>query len=601
MSKDSFTWTIGGEAGFGINISGLIFSKTLTRSGFHIFDYIEYPSLIRGGHNVYHVHVGQEEVFSQEKGIDILVALNQETFELHKKSLKRNSFVIYDSNQFRIDKKETEKKKINVIEVPLATLIKKVGGIKLMENNIALGASLALLGLDLKALFSVIEDTFLKKGTEIVNENQKAAQVGYDFVRETLGDRCHPELDSGSIDKGILRSKLRSQNDKNREERLVLTGNEAIVLGCVFGGCQFFAAYPMTPASSILHTLAGLAEKVGMIVKHAEDEISVINMAIGAAFAGVRSAVATSGGGFSLMQESVSLAGMTETGIVIIECQRPAPATGMPTWTDQGDLQFILRSGHGDFPKIVLAPGDQEEAFYLTAEAFNLADIYQCPVFIISDKYLSESHKSINATRYTLHATRYKIDRGKIIDNKKQKTNNSYRRYKITDDGISPWILPGTPGYFYQANSYEHLEDGHTTESAEERVKQVDKRARKMKTFIKNHLPKPKVYGDKNADITFVGWGSTKMPVLQAMKRCNNETIKQCNYLHLNYLWPFPKESVTKVLKQAKRVLLLEGNPTSQLGQLIRQETGIEIKNKFLKDDGRPFYPEEILTRIKNL
>ena len=594
MTKNDFTWAVGGEAGFGINASGLIFSKTLTRSGFNIFNYIEYPSLIRGGHNVFSVRASDKEVFSQEKGIDILVALNRETFDLHKKNLKKDSFVIYDEDQFKI--KEV-KAGVNFLQVPLEALVKKVGGIKLMTNNVALGASIALLGLDLKSLFSVIEDNFLRKGKEIVDKNQKAAQAGYTYVKEKFKSlvACLPARQVQTI---------KPENDS--EAKLVLTGNEAISLGAILGGCQFFAAYPMTPASSILHNLAAFAEKTGMVVKHAEDEISVINMAIGASFAGVRSALATSGGGFALMQESVSLAGATETPVVIIECQRPGPASGMPTWTGQGDLQFILRSGHGDFPKIVLTPGDQEEAFYLTAQAFNLADVYQCPVFVVSDKYLSESHKSVARSNFELRTSRFRIDRGKLVSNETMKQWNSeavksYLRYKITDDGISPRAVPGMENHLFQANSYEHVEDGHTTEDIGERIKQVDKRTRKMKTFVKQHLPKPKVYGSQKTDITLVGWGSSKGPVLEAMKQCDNITVKQCNYLHLNYLWPFPKEEVAKVLRNAKKTLLLEGNSTAQLGQLIRQETGIEIKNKYLKYDGRPFYPEEIINFINNL
>lgn len=584
MLKNGFTWTIGGEAGFGINASGLIFSKTLTRSGFFIFDYIEYPSLVRGGHNVYSIHASEREVFSQKREIDILVALNQETIDLHLKNLKPGGVVVYNSDRFKVRKKE---KGVNLLPVPLETLVERVGGAKVMANNVALGASVALLGLKLKSLSSVVEDVFLRKGREVVDKNQRAAQAGYDYVREKF--------------KNLVFSLAKPQGSQT--PKLVLTGNDAISLGVVLGGCKFYAAYPMTPASSILHTLASWAEKVGMVVKHAEDEISVINMAIGASFAGARSGLATSGGGFALMEEAVSLAGITETGVVIIECQRGAPATGMPTWTEQADLHFILRSGHGDFPKIVLAPGDQEEAFWLTALAFNLADLYQTPVFVISDKYLSESHKSIESSKFEALSSKFKVNRGKLATKRKSgKEVRAYPRYKITADGISPRILPGTKGFYYQANSYEHKEDGHTTEDPQERVKQVDKRGRKIKTFVKRDLPTPTLYGSKDAEVTLVGWGSTKMPVLQAISKLQATGHRPCvNFLHLNYLWPFPKEAVAKVLRSAKKVLLLEGNSTAQLGQLIRQETGIEIKNKYLKYNGRPFYPEDILDKIESL
>lgn len=582
MLKKSFTWTIGGEAGYGINASGLIFSKTLTRLGFHIFDYIEYPSLVRGGHNVYSVRGSSDEVFSQERGIDVLVALNRETFDRHQQDLKKDALAIYNGDQFEIKEKEVKGEGVKLVHVPLSKITQEAGAKKVMENMVALGASMALLGLNLKSLFSVIGDIFGKKGEQIVGQNQKVAQAGFDYIR-------------ANYQKWALRvDKPRG----NRGAKMVVTGNDAIALGAVLGGCQFYAAYPMTPSSSILHSLAGWAEKTGMVVKHAEDEISVINMAIGASFAGARSALATSGGGFALMQEAVSLAGVTETPVVIIECQRSGPATGMPTWTEQADLQFIIRSGHGDFPKIVLAPGDQEEAIYLTAEALNLADIYQCPVFVLSDKYLSESHKSVETKKIELEMKRFKIDRGKLLTGKQ--ASNSYLRYKITNDGISPRAIPGMKSHLFLANSYEHVEDGHTTEDIEERIKQVGKRARKMTTFIQEHLPRPKLYGEKSADITLIGWGSTKLPALQAVLDCQRQDgNSSVNYFHLNYLWPFPKEAVARVLRQARKVLLLEGNSTAQVGQLIRQETGIEIKNQYLKYDGRPFYPAEIIERIK--
>jgi len=366
-----------------------------------------------------------------------------------------------------------------------------------------------------------------------------------------------------------------------------------IGMAAIAAGCKFYCAYPMTPSSTILHYLAAKSEKSQMVVKHAEDEISVINMALGASWAGVRSMTGTSGGGYALMVEAVSLAGITEMPIVIAMGQRPGPATGMPTWTEQGDLLFILHSGHGEFPKIILAPGDMEETYRLTLEAFNLADIYQTPVFILVDKYLQEGHQSVEEFR--IKNLELKINRGKLLSDKDLQNITNYKRYQITDDGISPRALPGMKNVLHQVNSYEHLEDGHTTEEENERTKQVDKRNRKTTTFLAQDAKLPVLYGKKEAALTIIAWGSMKGPILQAMQ--GNED--KFNLLHFTYLWPMPSEPVTKILKDCRKTLLVENNSTGQLGQLLKMVTGIGIDNRLLKYSGRPFYPEEILEKIK--
>jgi 2-oxoglutarate ferredoxin oxidoreductase subunit alpha len=336
-----------------------------------------------------------------------------------------------------------------------------------------------------------------------------------------------------------------------------------------------------------------------MVVRHAEDEIGVVNEAIGAAYAGVRAMLGTSGGGFALMVEGLSFAGISETGFVVFLAQRPGPATGLPTWTEQGDLLFAIRAGHGEFPKIVIASGDAEEAFQNTVEAFNLADIYQTPVILLSDKYLSESHESVDISRFQQEI---RIDRGKWSDEKNEGDIKPFPRYQVTEDGISPHMRPGTPGWFYQMNSYEHVEDGHTTEEANERIKQVDKRNRKAITYLARHFQMPKVYGAENADITIVGWGSTKLPVLELFAR-EGTTIhgKTVNFIHFTHMWPMDGGRVHDELVKHKQLVLVENNSTAQLGQLLRQETGILIEKRLLKYDGRPIYAEEIGEFIKTI
>jgi 2-oxoglutarate ferredoxin oxidoreductase subunit alpha len=375
-----------------------------------------------------------------------------------------------------------------------------------------------------------------------------------------------------------------------------LSGNEAICLGAIKAGCKFFAAYPMTPINSIISFFAAKAEELEMIYFQPEDEICGINAAIGASFAGVRSMVATSGGGFSLMVESYGLAGMTETPLVIIEGQRPGPSTGLPTWTSQGDLRFVLHASQDDFPRIVLAPGDQEECFWLTIEAFNLADKYQTPVVILTDKYLAESYKSVDY----FDESNIKIDRGLIMSLQQQK--KEYQRYKITDSGISPRPFVGREALTFIANSDEHNEFGFSDEDAEIRKKMMEKRMRKLIT-CQNEIPDPKIYGDLKSKILLISWGSSKGPVLEAQKILKENNIST-KFLHLNFINPLPINFLNNFfasLNKEDKVLIIEQNIAGQLAGLIREKTGFFIDNHLLKYDGRPFFPEEIVKKVKEI
>jgi 2-oxoglutarate/2-oxoacid ferredoxin oxidoreductase subunit alpha len=576
IMSDIITWKIGGEAGFGIMSTGLMFSRLATRHGYEIFDYPEYPSLIRGGHNVYQVCVGKE-VFSQEYTSDILIALNSETITLHGQTIKDGGVLVYDPAISSNELVSTLSKQTELYAMPFTKITSDAGVSNLMVNNVVLGASTAILGMELSILIDVIRDNFGKKGGEIVEENIKAATIGYEYVKNNPLQRYNKKL-----------SKI------DDHTRMVITGNEAVVLGAVSAGCQLYAAYPMTPTSAALHYFASLGEQYGIVVKHVEDEIAAINVAIGAGYAGVRAMTGTSGGGFSLMVEGLGLAGITETPVVILMGQRPGPATGMPTWTGQADLKFLIHASQDEFPRIVLAPGDMEEAFYLSAEAFNLSEKYQTPVFILIDKYIAEGHQSISL----FDAQRILIDRGNLM--KWDENIDNYVRYQNSDDGISKRALPGMKNIF-TANSYEHNEYGLSTEDAKDRLVQIEKRKRKMNSY-QSSLPNQIIYGPEIADITLVGWGSTKNPAKEALRRLSLEKYnKTVNYLHFTHVWPFPEDFAKKILSGSAKIMLLEGNSTAQLGSLIREYTGIDIQNKYLRYDGRPFYPEDIINKIKHI
>jgi 2-oxoglutarate ferredoxin oxidoreductase subunit alpha len=564
-----YNWVIGGEAGFGIMTTGLTFSKIASRSGYQVLDYVEYPSLIRGGHNAYKVTFSDSPVHTLKETIDVLVCLNKATFELHKHELSKDSVIVHDKEDFEIDGE------YKTAHVPFKKILREGQGQSIMKNTIALGASLATVGGDLALLESIIETQFQKKGEKVIAFNKSFAKQGFDSITKNFKEHCLDAL----VPK------------QNPLDQLVMTGNDAFSLGAIIADCKFYCAYPMTPSSSVLTSLAAWQQKAQITVRHAEDEIAVINSAIGASHGGVRSAVGTSGGGFALMVEAVSLAGITETPIVIFISQRPGPATGMPTWTEQGDLLFSVHSGHGEFPKIILTPGDVDEMIRLTAEAFDLADIYQTPVIVMSDMYLSEAHASISSSQVLSFFSSMKINRGKTVS---QPTDRPYLRYKITEDGISERLIPGAKDHFFQANSYEHSEDGHTSETAEDRMAQVGKRARKIQTYLKTHFKLPTVFGDlKTANTVLVCCGSLKGVCLDVLNSRSNTAV-----IHFTHTYPLDEMRVKNLLSEPNKCVLVEQNSTSQLGLLLREQTGINIEKHILRYDGRPMTASEIIKQL---
>ncbi|TES91631.1 MAG: 2-oxoacid:acceptor oxidoreductase subunit alpha [Anaerolineales bacterium] len=577
MSKNNMTIKIGGEAGQGVESSGAGFAKALARGGLHLFGLQDYMSRIRGGHNFFQIKVSDKPLHSHTDEIHLLLALQLETIDRHKHEIVEGGGIIYDEG-LKVNAEELKKQKIKPIPVALVKIAKEAGN-KIMANTAALGATAGVTEYDFEQIANVIRDNFAKKGQPVVDANLEVARKAYDFTHERYAADFNYKLTP--IDAPV---------------RMVINGNHALSIGAVMGGCRFMSAYPMTPATSIFEWMSTHAAQYGIVTKHAEDEISAICMAIGANHAGVRGMTATSGGGFSLMVESLGLAGMTETPLVIAEVQRVGPSTGMPTRTEQGDLFFMLHASQGEFPRIVLAPGTVEECFYAGWRAFNLAEKYQCPVIILSDTFLANSLRTIERSEF--HFEDVVIDRGELLtEDMLDKLTNDYQRYSLTESGISPRAMPGHPNAVFIASSDEHSEDGHIEdEDPENRILMVEKRLRKMDQAV-IEMRAPTLYGPKKADITFVGWGSTYGPVRVVVDQLK-ERGEKANFLHFTDIWPFPEEKVQPFLTSAKRLVDVESNSTGQFAKFLRTYTGRVVDQQILRFDGQPLSPDYILARI---
>lgn len=566
-----FTFMVGGEAGQGVQTVGFILAKAMSRGGLHVFADQDYESRIRGGHNFFRVRISDKEVLALSERIDVLIALNKETIDLHRGEVKDNGRIILDLDALKLDKDEAY-----FVNVPMANLALEAASTKLMVNSVATGAAIGLVDYDFELLDKVLREQFAKAGQEVVENNIKAARAGFDFVHQQK--------------RGEFKNRIKPTF---AGKRMLISGNEAISIGAMAAGCKFMAAYPMTPSTSIMEYVADKGKPFNIVVVQPEDEIAVINMVIGAAYAGVRAMTATSGGGFCLMVESLSLAGMTETPIVMVLGQRPGPAIGLPTRTEQGELEFALHAGHGEFPRAIMAPATPEDAFALTVKAFNLAERYQVPVIIITDHLLATSYSTVE--KFDL--SKVKIDRGQILSEDEANKLTDYKRYQITESGISPRALPLQGKALVVADSDEHNEEGHIIEDAETRNKMMLKRLRKL-NGLKSELDQPRFHKAAKADMTLVGWGSTYGSIKEAAAILQKDGLI-ANVLHLNELWPFPAEAVSSALHIAPKSYVIENNATGQLAHLIRRETGIKATGNILKFDGRPFSPEYIVNAIK--
>jgi len=582
MAQKSVTLWIGGAAGDGIASTGDIFARTCSRGGLHLFAYNSYQSVIRGGHVVYQIHVGVSPVLSQGDKYDLLIALNQESVDLHLQSVKPQTGrgVLYNSDRIKIDP-ALLKDGVTAYPLPVGELTGAFPRNPIMQNTVALGALLSLLGLRWDIFEQSVKSQFGKKKAEIAETNLKMAQKGFAHAQAHFA----PLKDINLVGDGT--------------SRLLMTGNQAIALGAVAGGCKFYSAYPMTPASTIMHWLAPRASKYGLVMKQCEDEIASINMAIGAGFTGVRAMTGTSGGGFALMTEALGLAGITETPLVVVNVQRGGPSTGLPTKTEQGDLFQVLGASQGEFPKAVIAPLSVEDAFRATVESLNMAETYQLPVILLSDLLLSEHMESVDVSALS---NKIPIERGSSVDSV---TERPFLRYKDTPTGVSPRVFPGVEGGQHVAGSDEHGEDGNLISDVfsnpTTRVKMVQKRFRKMDALAQAVASKSLVKeGSDEADLTLVGWGST-YKILRQVRLALEKEGHKVNHLQFRILWPFPTELARQELAKARKIVGVENNYSGLFARLLRQETGFSFHHHVRKFDGEPFYFEPLLEKIKSV
>ena len=571
MEVHDYSVKVGGEAGQGINTIASILSRSFADQGLYLFAYQDYYSRVRGGHNFYQVRTASFPVYSFSDKLEVLVALDKASLDLHAGELNPGGVVIYDQ------KIEAANSLPNALPLPMEELGKEHGGKAVMGNTVAAGAAWQVLDGDHKILENSLKRLFQKKGSAIAEANIRAARAGAEYARDNFSGRCSCQLQKGSLNKS-----------------LVLTGNEALALGSLAAGCRFISSYPMTPASGVMQYMARQIDRLPLAFEQAEDEIAAIHMSIGAANAGARAMVATSGGGFSLMVEGLSLAGMNETPLVIVLGQRPGPATGMATRTEQGDLLFALHAGSGEFPRAIFAPRTVEEAFWTAAHAFNVAEKYQVPVFILSDQHLADSYYTVEP----FNLNKVVIDRGEILPEELLEQMETYHRYKITDSGISPRAFPGQSRKCVMVPGNEHTENGYSTEDPEVRTRMQDKRMRKHKTLAGKIKP-PESYGDNNPHTILLTWGSSFGACREAVDKANRQGEKW-QVLSFPQLWPFPGEEAMEMFGKATRIVSVEMNSTGQLGRLLRVETGKQPDMAVLKYDGRPMNATYVLTEIEN-
>jgi 2-oxoglutarate/2-oxoacid ferredoxin oxidoreductase subunit alpha len=562
-----FNILIGGAAGQGVHAITGPLAKTLVRRGCHVLFVQSYESRIRGGHLFNKIRVSDRPLVSSREGVDLLVALNQETVRLHQSELAADGVLIYDASKV----KELPAQGLKLALDPAALLAEKQAG-EIAVNAGACGAILGLLKVPVEPLMALLLEAFAAKGQEVVGWNHRAAAAGYKLAAG---------VNNGHSLTGV---------PAPGQPRLLISGHEALALGALAAGLQFVSGYPMTPWSSVLNAVGERAARWGVVVEQAEDEIAAINMALGAAYAGARAMTGSSGGGFALMVEALGLAGCSETPLVIVEAQRPGPSTGLPTRTSQGDLSFVLSAGQDDFPRAVLAPATPAQGFALAARAFNLADRYQLPVFLLTDQYFADTNFTHEITDFPQTV---EIDRALLLGPGEE----TYERYALTADGVSPRRLPGWGPEVVVADSDEHTPDGHLTEDLQVRVQMHDKRLRKLKK-LGQELNGVTTYGPADAPLTLACWGSSLGPVQEAVARLNASQTP-ARMMHLSELWPFPAAVVAAALKGAKKVVMVEMNATGQANRLLRQETGIKADHLVLKYDGAPLTPEYILRELE--
>lgn len=579
--KTQLSWKVGGQQGEGIESTGEIFSSALNQLGYYLYGFRVFASRIKGGHTNNKIRISTTPTQAISDETDILIAFDQETIDLNYQELTQDGIIIADA-QFK--PKMPEDNTTPFVILPITKVAKKLGS-KLMKNMVTIGASSALIGIEPHQFNKMITEKFAAKGEAVIEANIKAVEEGYQLMKEAMSENDIVNTHS-----------LAPITDP--QQRLFMIGNHAIAFGALVAGCRLMSAYPITPASEIMEYLVKTLPEVGGAVVQTEDEIAAATMAIGSNFAGVRAMTASSGPGLSLMMEAIGLAGMTEQPVVIVDTQRGGPSTGLPTKTEQSDLMQMIFGTHGDIPKVVLAPYSAEDAFYLTAEAFNIADELQCPVIILTDLQLSLGKQTVER----LSLDKIEVRRGKLVDpTQLDETSTQYfKRYEVTEDGISPRTLPGMKGGIHHVTGTEHSEYGLPIENPNNRQQQMDKRMRKLQqlTFDEpfvNH----QIHDD--ADVLVIGFNSTYGAIVEACQRFENSELK-INHIHLRQIYPLPLEEIHQAIERAKKVLVVEHNYFGQLSQLLLMNIDCHHKiDKLLKYDGTPFLPRDIEQKLLEL
>jgi 2-oxoglutarate ferredoxin oxidoreductase subunit alpha len=573
------SWKVGGQQGEGIESTGEIFSIALNRLGYYLYGYRHFSSRIKGGHTNNKIRVSTTQVRSISDDLDILVAFDQETIDVNFEELRDGGVVIADA---KFNPTIPESNTITLYSVPFTEIATELGT-SLMKNMVAVGASSAVLDLDVEVFQDMVQEIFGRKGQQVVEKNLEAIRRGAEFIQQQLGDN-------------VQTMKLEKADGK---KRMFMIGNDAIALGAVTAGSRFMPAYPITPASEIMEYLIKKLPTLGGTVIQTEDEIAACTMAIGANYAGVRALTASAGPGLSLMMEAIGLAGITETPVVIIDTQRGGPSTGLPTKQEQSDLMAMIYGTHGEIPKIVMAPSTVQEAFYDTVEAFNLAEEYQCPVILLTDLQLSLGKQTVEPLEYD----KVEIRRGKLDLNAQlpEIENKGYfKRYEVTEDGTSPRVVPGMANGIHHVTGVEHDETGKPSEATTNRRAQMDKRLRKTDN-INFKTPVHKDAKHEEADVLIVGFNSTRGAIEEAMIRLENDGLK-VNHAHVRLIHPFPTDELLPLVQSAKKVAVVENNATGQLANIIKMNVGHAEKiSKVVKYDGNPFLPHEVYSKCKEL
>ena len=576
MHHIDFAVGIGGAAGQGVATPGNILAKLFARRGLHINAYNAYQSIIRGGHTFLTIRTSERPVRCMGDDLAMLIPLNQDTMDRHLERMRPGSSVLYDGDRV---KPGAAAEGVQLCPLPLAQLAKNI----LYYNTAAVAAVLRLVGVDLKPFEDMLAQQFKRKGDAVVAENLTAARAAYDYAGTRFKPYAFSLPDTG-------------------KRLAVATGNESLAMGGVAAGVKFYCAYPMSPSTGVLMWMARHARQLGIMVRQVEDELGVINMAIGAAHTGCRAMCATSGGGFALMSEALGAAAMMEIPVVCINVQRAGPATGVPTKTEQGDLWQVLGAGQGDYPRIIAAPTSIRDCFHLVPEIFNLADKFQCPGIVLADLLESEGFSTFEPKELEFNPPR---DRGEVIglDGEAPEVNGGYKRYSMTDSGISPRAIPGTPGHAHVVATDEHDEDGVliSDEFTDPHKRQaiMERRGRKMDGVLPL-LDPPRFTGPGDAEVTLVGWGSTEGVIDEAVEQLAARGVV-ANHLQIRWLVPLQAEAIAKALSGARNLVVVENNFSGQFARYLRAETGIAADAHIRKYDGEPFLPHQVVNGVEKI